>query len=143
MNRRRYLPMLAALALCALLISACGSSSSSSTTASSSTPAATQSTPATTSSTTTTTTTSTTPSTGASGSSNVRAATEECKQIIQSQTKLPEGAKKKLEGACEKAAKGDTSAVKTAAREVCEEVVNTSAVPSGAAKEAALASCKK
>ncbi len=35
------------------------------------------------------------------------------------------------------------SAVKTAAREVCEEVVNTSAVPSGAAKEAALASCKK
>lgn len=140
MNRRRYLPLLATLALCALLISACGSSSSSSTTTSSSTPAATQSTPATTSSTSTTSTTSTTPSTG---SSDVKAATEECKQIIQSQTKLPDGAKKKLEGACEKAAKGDTSAVKTAAREVCEEVVNTSAVPSGSAKEAALASCKK
>jgi hypothetical protein len=72
----------------------------------------------------------------------VKAAVETCKQIISSQSKLSQGAKEKLEGACSKAAKGDTAAVKKAAREVCEEVINTSSIPS-AAKEQALASCRK
>jgi hypothetical protein len=73
----------------------------------------------------------------------VQAAVAACKQGIQSQPTLPAGAKTKLEAVCEKAAKGDTNAVKQAAQEVCEEVINNSAVPAGSAKEQALAACKK
>ena len=82
-------------------------------------------------------------STGGLNSSEVAAATRECKQIVGSQAKLPSTAKAKLEAACGKAAKGDTAAVKKAAREVCEEVIDKSALPGGAAKEAALSACKK
>jgi len=73
----------------------------------------------------------------------VKDAVAECKRIIQSQTKLPSTAKTKLEGACGAAAKGDTNAVKVAAREVCEEVIGKSGVPNGAAKEEALKACRK
>ena len=64
-----------------------------------------------------------------------------CKQQIHAQSTLPVGAKGKLEAVCEKAAKGDTGAVKQAAKEICEEVVSSSKVPAGAAKEQALAAC--
>ncbi len=37
--------------------------------------------------------------------------------------------KEKLASACDKAAKGDTQAVKQAAREVCEEVIQKTALP--------------
>jgi len=77
------------------------------------------------------------------GSSEVKEAVAECKKIIQGESKLPSGAKAKLEGACAEAAKGDTAAVKKAAREVCEEVISKSGVPNGAAKEAALKACRK
>lgn len=66
----------------------------------------------------------------------------QCKQEIQSQSTLPASAKTKLEGVCEKAAKGDSEAVKKAAREVCEEVIKNSPVPAGAAQEQALAACR-
>jgi hypothetical protein len=66
----------------------------------------------------------------------------ECKSIIASESQLSAGAKEKLEGACAKAAKGDTAAVKQAAREVCEEVIGKSPLP-GPAKEQALSSCRK
>lgn len=140
MTRRRYSPLLAALLLCALLLAACGSSSSSSNSSSAPAPGA-QTAPAGTSS--TSSSSSTVPSTKSGSSSDVQAAVEECKQIIKVQTKLPAGAKEKLENACLKAAHGDTAAVKKAAQEVCEEVIDSSAVPNGSAKEAAVASCKK
>ncbi len=111
---------------CAALLAGCGSSGTTTTTSS----VPTQSTPASSS------------GTGAS-SAQIQAAVSECKRIIHSQAKLSETEKTKLEGACAKAANGDTAAVKQVAREVCEEVVNTSPVPGGTAKEAALAACKK
>jgi hypothetical protein len=130
MTRRRY-PLPLAVLACAALLAGCGSSNSSkSSSTGGSTPAGqTGST-----------------SSGAPGlttPSQIKAATEECKRIIQSQAKLPASAKEKLEGACAKAAKGDTAAVKQAAREVCEEVINKSQVPAGSAKQAALAACRK
>lgn len=136
MQRQRFALSAAALA-CMALLAGCGSSnSSSSSTGSTSTPAQTSS-PASTSSQTST------GSAPAAGSAEVKAAVAECRNIIQGESKLPAGAKEKLEGACAAAAKGDTAAVKKAAREVCEEVIDKSGVPEGAAKEAALKACKK
>jgi hypothetical protein len=129
--KRSRVPMFLAMALCALLLGACGSSSSSSTSNSTSTPASSSSTPSTSST-----------STGTSTSPGIKAAVEQCKSIIASQTKLTKGAKGKLEAACSEAAKGNTAAVKKAAKEVCEEVINTSSLPS-AAKEQAKATCNK
>lgn len=122
----------------AALLAGCGGSSSTTTSTSSSTPAttATSSTPAATGS-----TPAVTSAAGLSGA-NVQVAVAACKRAIQAQTTLPAGAKSKLEAACDKAAKGDTSAVKKAAQEVCEEVIKTSKIPAGAAQEQALANCK-
>ncbi|HEX4438194.1 MAG TPA: hypothetical protein VH061_15525 [Solirubrobacteraceae bacterium] len=135
MTRRRYPLPIAALA-CVALLAGCGSSSSNSTSTASSSPAAQ------TGSTAAKSTSSSTPAVP-TGSAEVKAAVAECKQIIQEQSKLPSGAKSKLEGACSKAANGDTNAVKVAAREVCEEVIDKSAVPDGSAKEEALKACRK
>jgi type IV pilus biogenesis protein CpaD/CtpE len=107
------------------LLAGCGSSSSSS---SSSAPAA---------------TTSSTPAGGTSSSPAVAAAVAACKSGIQKASSLSASAKSKLEGVCEKAAHGDKQAVRKAAEEVCAEVVNSSPIPSGSAKEQALASCKQ
>ncbi len=135
---RRRSSWLIGLFLCAVLIAGCGSSSST-TSSQSSTPAATtSSTPA---ATTTSSTTSTT-SSSAVPPANIAAAVATCKSQIEAQSTLPAGAKSKLEAVCEKAAKGDTAAVKVAAREVCEEVIKNSPVPAGAAQEQALAACK-
>jgi hypothetical protein len=117
---------------CGALLAGCGSSSSTSSTQSS--------TAGTTAATTTSTATTSRPP-ALSGAALTQAVTL-CKQQIKAQTTLPASAKAKLEGVCEKAAKGDSSSVKQVAREVCEEVVNSSKVPAGAAKEQALAACK-
>ena len=135
---RRRSSWLIGLFLCAALIAGCGSSSST-TSSQSSTPATTSSTPA--AAATTSSTTTSTPST-AVPAGDVAAAVAACKSQIEAQSTLPAGAKSKLEAVCEKAAKGDTAAVKVAAREVCEEVIKNSAVPAGAAQEQALAACK-
>jgi hypothetical protein len=132
MNLKPFTWLLAALVAGALL-AGCGSSSS---TTSSAAPATT-STPA--ASTSSTPSSATTPIGGAAGATAVAA----CKQAIQAQTTLPAGAKGKLEAICQKAANGDQAAVHKVAQEVCEEVVNNAAVPAGAAKEQALAACKK
>ena len=130
MNRRLSPLPIAALA-CAAVLTGCGSGSS------------TTNSTATSASTTAQTSPSTAPSGTGTSSAQIQAAVSECKRIIQSQSKLPASAKVKLEGACAKAAEGDTTAVKKAAREVCEEVIDESPVPIGAAKQAALAACKK
>jgi hypothetical protein len=129
---RRPLPI--AALMCAVALTGCGSGGSSSSGKTSSSPAqSATSTGAQTQS----TDTSTAPS------SDVKAAVAECKQVIQSQAKLPSSAKTKLEGACAQAAKGNTQAVKTAAREVCEEVIGKANLPNGADKEAAQKACKQ
>jgi hypothetical protein len=135
---RHSLPI--ALLLCGALLAGCGSGGSSSSGKSSSTPAQSSSTPAQSGS-----TAGSQPSSSATpaGSPQIKEAVAQCKQIIQSQSKLPASAKTKLEGACEQAAKGNTNAVKLAAREVCEEVIKKSPVPNSSAKETALAACRK
>ncbi len=136
---RSRLSWLGGLLACGALIAGCGSSSS--TTSSQNSSSATTSTPAATTGTASTpTATQSAPST--KSPANVAAAVLACKQEIAAQSTLPAGAKAKLEAVCGEAAKGNTAAVKQAAREVCEEVINKSAVPAGAAKEQALASCK-
>jgi hypothetical protein len=134
MNLRPFTWLLAAL-IAGALLAGCGSSSS---TTSSATPATT-STPAAATTTSSTPSATTTPIGGAAGAAAVAA----CKQAVQAQTTLPAGAKSKLEAICAKAASGDQAAVRKVAQEVCEEVVNASAVPAGAAREQALAACKK
>jgi hypothetical protein len=127
MNRSIQLTI--AVLASAVLLAGCGGGSSSSTATSSSTAAGSPSSPATTST--------------AKPGSSIGSAIAQCKQIIQSQNKLPATAKRKLEGACAEAAKGNTGAVKAAAREVCEEVIGKANLPNGAAKEAAEQACKK
>jgi hypothetical protein len=121
------------------LIAGCGSSSSTtSSSQSTSSPAAAGSAPT---STPTSPSGATTPGAGVAVP-NVGAAVAACKRTIHSQSTLTAGAKSKLEAVCGKAAKGDTAAVHKAAQEVCEEVIRTSAVPAGSAREHALAACK-
>jgi hypothetical protein len=140
MIQSRFL-WLGGLLACAALIAGCGSSSS--TTSSQSTSSAASSTPAATTSSTSSPTQSAPTSTGTpTNSATIQAAIAACKQTIAAESTLPAGAKAKLEAVCGKAAKGDTAAVKQAAREVCEEVINKSPIPAGASKEQALASCK-
>lgn len=126
---------LVGLLACGALIAGCGSSSSTSSTQSSSS----ASKPATTATTSSTSATSSTDS-SKSGTS-LQAEVAACKHEIAIQSTLPAGAKAKLEAVCGEAAKGDTAAVKKAAREVCEEVIDKSPVPA-ADKQQALAACK-
>ncbi len=123
---RRRSTRLAGVLLCGALVAGCGGSGGST--------ASTQSTTAASS-----TATSGAPSLSGSKLTQAVAA---CKQQIKAQTTLPAGAKSKLEAVCEKAAEGDSAAVKQAAQEVCEEVVSDAKVPAGVARDEALAGCK-
>ncbi len=139
---RSRLSWLLGLLACGALIAGCGSSSTT-TSQSSSTTATTTSAPAATSSTAATTSTSGgTSSTAGKSAASIRQEIVQCKQEIAAQSSLPAKAKAKLEAVCAKAAKGDTAAVKQAAREICEEVINGSAVPAGPTREKALSACK-
>jgi outer membrane murein-binding lipoprotein Lpp len=71
------------------------------------------------------------------------AAVAACKQAIQAQTTLTSDEKKKLEGLCDKAANGNEAEIKAAAKAICEEVINKSAIPAGPAREQALQACKQ
>ena len=93
------------------------------------------------SSSTTTKSTAATPSTTVPA--NLKQAVAECHHLIETQKDLSANAKAKLSEACDKAGKGDTQAVKQAAREVCEEVVSKATSLPASAKESALAACKK
>lgn len=141
--RRLHLSLLALAA--AALLAGCGSSSSSTT----GTKASTSSSPATG----TAPTTSSGPATGATAttgaapapsSPELKKAAAECHRLLQADKSLPASAKAKLEDACNKVGEGKTTAVKQAAREVCEEFVAKSGLPeSSPARKQALAACKK
>jgi hypothetical protein len=115
----------------AALLAGCGGSSKSSSGTSGASTAGAASTPS-------TSPAGVAPGSGAAGEAAIAA----CKQAIQAQTTLPATAKAKLEAVCGKAASGDQAAVRTAAKEVCEEVIQKSAIPSSA-KERALQTCRK
>jgi hypothetical protein len=119
---------LAALLSAAALLAGCGSSSKSSNSTATTSATGAGSTP-----------TSTAPvAPGASGAAAIAA----CKQAIQAETSLPATAKAKLEAVCGKAASGDQEAVRKAAKEVCEEVIQKAAIPNSS-KERALQTCRK
>ncbi|HEX5225556.1 MAG TPA: hypothetical protein VFW29_10560 [Solirubrobacteraceae bacterium] len=123
----------AALAAAGTSLLGCGSSSKSSTTSATSTPAPAQATGA----------QSTPTSTSGAGSANGAAAVAACKQAIQAQTTLSSDDKHKLEGLCAKAANGNEAEIRQAAKAICEEVINKSAIPAGPAREQALQACRK
>jgi hypothetical protein len=118
-----------------VLLAGCGSSSSSSTSGSTSSTAAGSTTPSTTGSTTPSTTGSTT-------SPATAAAVESCRRGAKAIPTLSSSTRVKIETICDKAASGDPAAVRTAAREVCEEIVKASPLPEGSAKQHAIAGCK-
>jgi hypothetical protein len=130
---RRRSAWLAAMLVGAALIAGCGGSSSKSSTTTPSTGS--------TASSSTASTPSSTSTPGLTGAAREEAI-KSCKSSIRSAKTLPSSAKTKLEGVCEKAANGDLNAVRTAAREICEEVVKNAGVPAGAQREAALRACK-
>ncbi len=127
---------LASVLACGVLVAGCGSSSSTSTSSSGAAAA-----PASSSS--SSTSAPATSSTSAQGSSSVQAQVAACKQTLTAQTALPQRIKSKLEADCVKAANGDKGAIKQAAREVCEEIIRSSSIPAGVAKEHALAACSR
>lgn len=142
----RRSPLLAAALLCGALLAGCGSSSNS--TGSSGSTASTAATTATTtpaaSTQASTATTSTSPSSIISSAASATGVAEYvaiCKEIIQKDPTLPANVKSKVEGICAKAAAGDLAGARTAAKEVCVEVIDASPI-STAAKEKALAECK-
>jgi hypothetical protein len=62
-----------------------------------------------------------------------------CSQLALAEARLPASARRKLEGAC---SGGEASAVEAALREVCEQVIGSSTVPAGTAREQALKVCR-
>jgi hypothetical protein len=119
------------------LLAGCGSSSSTTT---STTPTITVS------KTTTTTTPGTTTTTGTNTTTvltpaQAKQAADTCKKGVQAESSIPSSAKPKLEKTCEKAATGDTTALRKVAQEACVQLVNAAHLPAGAARERALSVC--
>jgi hypothetical protein len=126
----------------AALLAGCGGSSKTSSTASSSSttvPASTSS-PAP-SSTQAAGATSTSGSSGAAGLAGAQEAAALCKSVLERATTLPANVKAKVEGICKQAESGNLAAAQAAAKGVCTEVIDAT-VPSGPAREQALAACK-
>jgi hypothetical protein len=147
MTAKRSTNLAAALA-CAALLAGCGSSGSSttSTTATTSSTAAAQGTTGSgTTATAETSTSASTPtptsSTAAPNPAVVAQYADVCKAIIKSVPSLSATVKAKVEGICNKAAKGDEASARAAAKEVCVEVISASPIPA-AAKQKSLAECK-
>jgi hypothetical protein len=74
--------------------------------------------------------------------SGVAQAVAACKSVVQKASTLSSTTKAKIEGICEKAGT-DPAAARTAAKEVCVEVINASPIPAGSLKEKAIAACNK
>ena len=72
----------------------------------------------------------------------VKQAVSTCKHGVQADPAIPASAKAKLERTCEKVSSGNLNALRQVAQEACVELVNASHLPSGAAKQRALAVCK-
>ena len=83
-----------------------------------------------------------TDSSGGGGSANpqVQAAVEQCKQSIASNPAVKDDIKSDLQAICEKAASGNAEDVKSAIKEVCVKIVE-STVPSGPAQDTAKSAC--
>jgi hypothetical protein len=124
----RRSPWLAVVLLCGVLVAGCGSSSSSST---SSQAATTSSTPAKTTSVPTGTT-----------SQVTQAAVAACRAGV-AHSAVSASVKAKLETICNEAASGNAGAAREAAKKACVEIVNSSPLPAGAGKEAAIAACNR
>jgi hypothetical protein len=143
MLARRF-QLLAGVVLCSALICGCGSGGSSTTSGSTAgTPAVTTSAA---SSTAATTTSSAAPPTsvipnGPISAAELAAAVAECKSVIKRAPTLSASLKGKVEAICNKAASGNIAAARAAAREVCDEVINSTPIPK-AEKAQALAACK-
>jgi hypothetical protein len=71
----------------------------------------------------------------------VAQAVTECKSIVQREPTLSSSTKAKVEGICNKAAKGDLAEARAAAKEVCVEVINAAPIP-GSGDTEALAACQ-
>lgn len=110
-----------------VLLAGCGSSSSSSTSGSTSSTAVGSTAPST---------------TGSTTSPATAAAVESCRRGAKAIPTLSSSTRTKIETICDKAASGNPAAVRTAAREVCEEIVKVSPLPEGSAKRHAIAGCK-
>jgi hypothetical protein len=135
--------LLAGVALCSALICGCGSGGSSTTSRSTATPAATTSTASSTAAATTSSAappTSVTPN-GPISPADLAAAVAECRSVIKRAPTLSASLKGKVEAICNKAASGNITAARAAAREVCDEVINSTPIPK-AEKAQALAACK-
>lgn len=131
----RRLPWLASLLACGALIGGCGSSASSTTSSQSSSSTA-ASTP------TTSSTTASTPSASTLATAPAQEQIAACQRALAAESKMPPQLKAKLNDDCVKAAHGDKAAIKQAIREVCEEVIKSSALVAGPARDKALAACK-
>lgn len=124
----RRSPWLAVVLLSGVLVAGCGSSSSSGTTSTASTsPTPTISTPA---------------SVSGANSQITQAAVAACRAGV-THAAVSASVKAKLENICNEAAKGNVTAAREAAKKVCVEIVNSSPIPGGPAKEAALSACNK
>ena len=136
------------VAFVGLLLAGCGSSGNSTSSSQGGTtptvPTTSSSSPASTG-TTSTSSSATTPSVPTSvptTAAGVAQAVAECKSIIQRDPTLSTSLKAKVEGICNKASNGDLAGARTAAKEVCAEVINASPIPA-AAKAQALAACQR
>ncbi len=65
-----------------------------------------------------------------------------CKTTVNGQPTLSASAKSQLDGVCDKTGTGNVSAVRTAAYQVCQEIIRAS-FPAGAARTQGLAACPK
>lgn len=115
-----------------VLLAGCGSSSSSSTSGSTPSTAATAN----------SSTPSTTSTAGTTKSTAAAAGVASCKRAAQAIPTLSSSTRGKIEAICDTASSGNASATRTAAREVCEEIVKASPLPEGSVKQHAVARCK-
>ena len=140
----RRLQLLAGVVLCSALICGCGSGGSSTTSGSTAgyarghherlvdTAASTTSSAA--------PPTSAIPN-GPISAAQLATAVAECKSVIKRAPTLSASLKGKVEAICNKAASGNIAAARAAAQEVCDEVINSTPIPT-AEKAQALAACK-
>lgn len=136
--------LVAVALLCGALVAGCGSSSSSTSGSTASTPVATSKaapTPAPIATTSGTPTATSSASPGAVSVAGVAQYVAICKSLVEREPTLPANVKSKVEGICAKAAHGDLAGARTAAKEVCVEVITASPI-SASEKAQALAACK-
>jgi hypothetical protein len=139
---RRPLTWLTVAFAGAALLGGCGGGSGSTTTSTTATPAARSSAVPAPSSTPSTTSSTPPTSSGAIGAGTQQAVAA-CESVLARAATLPASVRLKIEGVCKKAARGDLAGARAAAKAVCADVINAYPIPSGPAKQQALAACSK